>query len=420
MSESVAPKITGNLTGKDFEPDPTHPEVKRNDYFYKTSARPPSYKYPQTVGEDFNNEINYNTHDSSEFAKQRNSNTNNNINEETAEPFMFFEFLTIIEEKKYEQHKAIHDDYYDSQTRSITFRGQLGELALDARNFADYDETTKTSAFQEQNAELIEAVAKDPEMFDKARREYNGSIALYMPTDIQINDTIVYNEDTRQIMGSVSALNNDEQDDFINATTGTNIGVLTAMSAVAGFLSKRGAGALTKLAAKATGNNAAIKSRAAAILGKFGTTTAAILGGSAAVLLAPEAQRSTGKALNPHEFMAYGSTGMRNFTFSWTMLPDSQEESDQCSALIKHFRMAAHATREGALRVTVPDHVIVSFHGARDMIQLPAVVIESVNVIYNPNNSSFFKQNNAPVEIGLSVTLKEIVPIYRQDVMEGF
>jgi len=418
MSESVAPKTSGRLDGKDFEPDPLHPEIKRNDYFYKTSARPPSYKYPQTVGEDFNNEINYNTHDSSEFAKQRNSNTNTNIDMETAEPFMFFEFLTIIEEKKYEQHKKIHDDYYDAQKR--IFRGQLGELALDASNFADYDSKAGTSETQEEYAEMVEAVAKDPEMFDKARREYNGSIALYMPTDIQINDTIVYNEDTRQIMGSVSSLNNDEQDDFINATTGTNIGVLTAMSAVAGFLSKRGAGALAKAAGKSTGTSAAIKNRAAAILSKFGTTTAAILGGGAAVLLAPEAQRSTGKALNPHEFMAYGSTGMRNFTFSWTMLPDSQEESDQCSALIKHFRMAAHATREGALRVTVPDHVIVSFHGARDMIQLPAVVIESVNVIYNPNNSSFFKQNNAPVEIGLSVTLKEIVPIYRQDVMEGF
>jgi hypothetical protein len=54
------------------------------------------------------------------------------------------------------------------------------------------------------------------------------------------------------------------------------------------------------------------------------------------------------------------------------------------------------------------------------MIQLPACFIETVNVTYNPNNTSFFKRNNAPVEIGLSVGLKEIVPIYADDVERGY
>jgi hypothetical protein len=62
----------------------------------------------------------------------------------------------------------------------------------------------------------------------------------------------------------------------------------------------------------------------------------------------------------------------------------------------------------------------VSFHGAKDMIQLPPCVIESVNATYNPNVSSFFKINNAPVEVGLAVTLKEMVPIYVDDVMAGY
>ncbi len=54
------------------------------------------------------------------------------------------------------------------------------------------------------------------------------------------------------------------------------------------------------------------------------------------------------------------------------------------------------------------------------MIQLPPCVIESVGVSYNPNNSSFFRRNNAPVEIRLGVTLKEIVPIYAGDVERGY
>ena len=53
------------------------------------------------------------------------------------------------------------------------------------------------------------------------------------------------------------------------------------------------------------------------------------------------------------------------------------------------------------------------------MIQLPPLVIESVNVTYNPNNSSFFKNGDNPVEVAMSVTFKEIVPIYRQDIEGG-
>ena len=84
------------------------------------------------------------------------------------------------------------------------------------------------------------------------------------------------------------------------------------------------------------------------------------------------------------------------------------------------FRKAAHATKNSSTLITVPDHVVTSFHGAKDMIQLPPCYIESVNVTYNPNVSSFFKRNNAPVEIGLGITLKEIVPIYADEVEGGF
>jgi hypothetical protein len=54
------------------------------------------------------------------------------------------------------------------------------------------------------------------------------------------------------------------------------------------------------------------------------------------------------------------------------------------------------------------------------MIQLPPVVVENVGVTYNPNNSSFFRKNNSPVEINLTVTLKELNPLYRDDVKAGY
>jgi hypothetical protein len=156
-------------------------------------------------------------------------------------------------------------------------------------------------------------------------------------------------------------------------------------------------------------------------LGKMlGGQFSALVGAGLAQVVGTELQRGTGKIANPNELLAYQSTAMRAFTFNWTILPDSVDESKQATGLIKMFRKAAHARKDNLMLVTVPDHVIISFHGAADMIQLPPCVIESVGVTYNPNVSSFFYENNAPVEIALSIGLKEMAPIYSADVEAGY
>ena len=160
---------------------------------------------------------------------------------------------------------------------------------------------------------------------------------------------------------------------------------------------------------------------AAFMAGPGAVALAGIAGLGLGTILSPETQRHIGKLFNPHEYMAYTNTGMRNFTFTWKFLPDNPFESKQCREIIKHFRVAAHAERLDSIRLSVPDHVVTSFHGAGDMIQLPPTVIESVGVTYNPNAASFFRDNNnAPVEVDLSVTLKEIVPIYKDDIRDGY
>ena len=159
-------------------------------------------------------------------------------------------------------------------------------------------------------------------------------------------------------------------------------------------------------------------------LGLLGGKSAALVGALGGYgigdIVTQELQRTLGRKGNPNEFAAYENTALRSFTFNWTLLPDNEYESNQIAGLIKFFRKSAHATKGGPLKITVPDECIVSFHGAKDMIQIPPCFIESVNVTYNPNVSSFFRRNNSPVEVGLGVTLKEIVPIYSDDVERGY
>ena len=270
--------------------------------------------------------------------------------------------------------------------------------SLSVKNIEDF--ARKTDCNFPKNLDDIN-VSDDPiEWAEKigtmVNRKYICSVALYMPTDIQINDQMVYNDDSRKMGAFAETLFSKDYADVFNPVTLTS---QTALAA-AGYLG-----------------------------GKFlpGSSTSmisALAGAGLASVVQTELQRGSGKIANPNEILLYNSTALRTFTFTWTILPDTRQESEHAAGLIKMFRKAAHARKDNKMIITVPDHVIISFHGAgekrTEMIQLPPCVIETVGVIYNPNTSSFFHENNAPVEIGLTVGLKEMAPLYAQDVEEGY
>jgi hypothetical protein len=323
---------------------------------------------------------------------------------------MFFEFMTLMTKNnsnpdsfkkltaakwKVDNLGGTKDSQYSQSWASII------EMSQETVEVTANGETVSQKAY---NADqLFTEFKKTKGYLDPAIRIYDGSVALYMPTDIQVNDSVMYNDNTRKTFGTIGGLTLDA---FNTDTAGS---VASGKAAV-------GAGG----AAVGKGLEALFKKSSSAALKSFSGVVGGLAGVAGADIIGDEFQRSTGKASNAHEYMAYGSTAMRTFSFSWTFLPDSKAESDSAAAIIKHFRMAAHATKNDVVTINVPDHVIVSFHGSKDMIQLPPLVIETVNVTYNPNNSSFFRHGNAPVEIGLTVSFKEIVPIYRADVTAGY
>jgi hypothetical protein len=332
-----------------------------------------SWKYPHSVGADTGvDDVNFNSHKTSEYAIERMS----NIDGQTIEPFILFEFMKINE---------------DMATKKMN----EGSTAL--KNVFSRGGGAEDTAVVDGILGLKDVITEWwKNIWDTAWRDYTGSIALYMPKDIQINDAMVYNEDTRQIGALAESLftkGDAHWTDIVNPTVLFSPTVLTALG-----------GGLGKVFTK--GNTSA--------------AIAAFAGYGIGDIISTEIQRTSGKIGNPNELLRYASTSLRTFTFNWIFLPDSEDESKQITGLIKFFRKSAHAKKSSDVMLTVPDHCVVSFHGAKDMIQLPACFIETVNVTYNPNNTSFFKRNNAPVEIGLSVGLKEIVPIYADDVERGY
>jgi len=320
-----------------------------------------------------------------------------------------FEFMKIDEKASAAATPGMpKDSMYSEPVKNLTATSENLGMLNDESNFyfqQNKDKISKDTSgrsgpvFVSQIDSIVDSITgffKD--LVNVAKRNYVGSVALYMPTDIQINDQLIYNEDTRKIGAIFESMLNKEKGDWDvwNPTVMTDPTVTTAIGAIAGKFAPFGLGSNT---------SAAVTAFATYGIGD---------------ILQTELQRATGQVVNPNELLRYASTALRTFTFNWTFLPDSEDESKQVTGLIKLFRRSAHAKRDSSTLIIVPDHCIVSFHGAADMVQVPPCYIESVNVNYNPNNSSFFIEGNRPVEIKMSVTLKEIVPIYQHNIDEGY
>jgi hypothetical protein len=354
------------------------------------------WKYPETVGNDsWVDDINFNSHATSDYAKLRMNRTDTM----TIEPFVMFEFMKVDESEAVSKM-----DFMDKYTDGTLFEGlakaggdavevgkdllrALGMKAEDVKDMSKKQMDHAVTRVMKGSLQKVESYVKG--LTTPVKRDYTGSIAMYMPTDIQVNDQMMYNEDSRKFAAALEEFLGGGMNSFENKAVTHGKSAITAYGGILGKMGSKG------------------------MLG-------ALAGYGVGDIVASEIQRSTGQTMNKNEYIQYASTALRAFTFTWTFLPDSENESKHAAGIVKFFRKSAHAKKNSSITITVPDHCIVSFHGAKDMIQLPPCVVESVNVTYNPNVSSFFKINNSPVEIALAVTLKEMVPIYTDDVEAGY
>jgi len=132
-------------------------------------------------------------------------------------------------------------------------------------------------------------------------------------------------------------------------------------------------------------------------------------------------KRASQRVANPQEFMLFKSPGMREFSFSFTFLPQSETEADVVPQIIRFFRAAAYPIELNSLEYRFPDTFAISFQQSpNDVIRMPEVACKSVNVTYNPNSMSYFTNGNQPVETTLELSFTELRPISRSLVEQGF
>lgn len=253
-------------------------------------------------------------------------------------------------------------------------------------------------------------------LFTKHRAEYNtrggnssvdlittDHVSLYMPMGFAINDQAVFETAATGAIGGAAAA-------LISGTDPTNV-TQADVTAIA-------MNSAEQLGTAAGGVAGSL------VPGRIGGIVGGILGavgaGTVAQAAAQEYNKQAQVSVNPREFMLYKSPGMRNFSFRFRFIPDSEGESKVAEDIVKWFRRGMYPTAAGQYSFNFPDAFQIEIKNMQGIPKLPEVFLESCSVTFNPNSMSYFKQNNRPVEINLSLEFKELQPITRENVNEGF
>lgn len=226
-----------------------------------------------------------------------------------------------------------------------------------------------------------------------------GTVTLYMPTNITVNDTLSYDNVNTGLGGQM-----------LNAAAGS--------SGPAEFIDQ-------------------LKDNSKPIAQKMLSAKLGDMAGSKGMVgeAAGQALINLGEVVNPHTQMLFKGPGLRQFSFNFKLIPRSQSEANQIIKIVKFFRTCAYpelssgGTGENGQSLQMaalkfPEIFRINYVNANgkdnpNMIKFIDSYLTSVGVTYNPNSPSFF-DNGMPSEIDLQLTFQESKTLNRALIKKGY
>ena len=254
-----------------------------------------------------------------------------------------------------------------------------------------------------------------PSPFVSSNLAFDLIVALPLPNELQDQTGVDYSDQRLETVG-----------DIINR----------------GGLASTGAAALLRNSGAAfEGGVGGTADAIARVAGPVGGALATAMGNIVQTLLPAEqitsaVQQAAGLAPNPNPSVMFDGPQLREFTYSWTFMPDSEAESIAIRKFIKNVkaRVLPKVTQGQSPVLFYPHMVQMNFYpwdhdgtganpwgwGAETIIKMKKCVVKSFNVNYTPVNvPAFFDQFDSegrrldptaphPVAISCTIQLKEI------------
>ena len=232
-------------------------------------------------------------------------------------------------------------------------------------------------------------------------KRVSSSIALYMPAQVSLEQVSKYGE--------------------------VEIGAATA-AAIAAYKGFQDGGDFSASAVSAMGAFGDV----AAESGKEALRTAL---DTAAPGAKASMQISSGKVTNNRMEMVFEGVQRRGFSFSFKMMPKSEQEAKNVDRIVNMFRFYMAPSFDGPADTSrtfiVPATFDIEYYysgGAnRFLNRISTSVLESCNVTYGGERVQFFRPTSGingsgapPVETNIELQFKELEVITREKIVEGF
>jgi hypothetical protein len=216
-------------------------------------------------------------------------------------------------------------------------------------------------------------------------------IYLYMPTSIQYNDGLTYeNVDLSSLLG-----------------VATDIVALAKNGATGQDVSDRKDVIQTQIIGRASGSGG-------------------LLGGAAS-----QALIKSGQVVNPRTQMLFKGPVLRQFSFQYKLIPSNKQEAEDIYEMIKTIRAHAHPQTKGLTSETestfiFPDIFRIEMvtntgesSGGLKMARIADTYCTAISTNYNPTSNAFYA-GGYPSEIDLGLTFQETKTISRTDIEGGY
>lgn len=130
--------------------------------------------------------------------------------------------------------------------------------------------------------------------------------------------------------------------------------------------------------------------------------------------------RSSGQILQSNLELLFNGVALRTFPFVFDFTPRSGPESEMVRDIIRTIKMATCAKQGDGLFINSPDLFQFQYvsGGENDhpfLNKFKIGVLENVSIDYTASGTYATYQDGTPVHIRMSLTLKEINPIYAED-----
>lgn len=135
--------------------------------------------------------------------------------------------------------------------------------------------------------------------------------------------------------------------------------------------------------------------------------------------------KAMGKTYNPRKEQLFKEVNFRDFNFTYTFAPRSEQEAKNVMAIINQFKYHAHPDmKDGDFLFIYPSEFdIVHYFDGRPNKLMPrhaTSILNSVTIDYSPNGNYSVFSNGMPTMIRMTLNFKELAILTKKDIAAGY